>query len=200
MKTSVKTSLIIILLTLLACCLWLVLRPDEPNEPVGASVSETSGGPSFEVRVVMPRLARPFFGLLPDQLAARMDGTPSEVRFDHASRGAEIGSVAQDRLELRADGWDLLIETDGEGRVAPATRLVFPLALGGRQVTLRCRPADRATGYLQTTTRANSGELDGSFLVELTTCENAVSGKVIEWPPAPLIVRGSFGGLPHARR
>jgi len=194
MKTSMKTSLIIIALALLACLVVFRSRPDEPDEPVGASVSETSRGPSFEVRVVMPRSGLPLGGILPDWLVARLDGTPRELRFDHTSRGAEIGGAGQDRLELRADGWDLFIETDGEGRVAPGTHLVFPLGLGGRQVRLRCRPADRATGYLRTTTRAGSDELDGRFLVELATCENAETGKVIEWPPAPLTVNGSFEG------
>jgi hypothetical protein len=186
-KTSMKTSLIIIALALLACLVWLGSRPDEP---VAGSGSDTSRGPSFEVNVVKPRIARPLFGLLPDE----------KLRFDHTSRGAEIGSVEPDRLQLTADGWDFFIETDGEGRVAPGTHLVFPLELGGRQVRLHCRPADRATGYLSTTTRAGSDNLDGRFLVELATCKNAESGKAIEWPPAPLTVRGSFEGLPHSRR
>ncbi|MEA2175458.1 MAG: hypothetical protein QOD00_3050 [Blastocatellia bacterium] len=197
MKTSMKISLIIIALALLAFLVVLRWRPDEP---VGASVSNTSGGPSFAVRVVMPRSALPLFGLLPERLAAHLDGTPRESGFDHASRGAKIGSVGPDRLELSADGWALSIETGGEGRITTGTRLVFPLALGGRQVKLRCRPADRATGYLRTTTRAGSDELDGRFLVELATCENAETGKAIEWPPAPLTVRGSFVGLPHGVR
>jgi hypothetical protein len=122
------------------------------------------------------------------------------MRFDHTSRGAQTGSVGPDRLELSAEGWDLSIETDGGGRVAPGTRLVFPLGLGGRQVRLRCRPADPGIGHLHTNTRAGSDELDGRFLVEFATCENAESGKAIEWPPAPLTVRGSFEGLPHGRR
>ncbi|MFS8085177.1 MAG: hypothetical protein ACMG6H_06070 [Acidobacteriota bacterium] len=186
-KTATKTSLIVVVLALLACL--LVLR-SRPAKPVAASASDTSRGPSFEVNVVRPFSARPFFGLLPG----------SELRFDHTSRGAAIGSVGQDRLELRADGWDLFIETDGEGRVAPGTRLVFPIELGGRQVRLRCRPADQASGNLRTTTRAGSDNLDGNFLFELAACENADSGKAIEWPPAPLTVRGSFEGLPHGRR
>ena len=111
-----------------------------------------------------------------------------------------IGSVGHDRLELSADGSDLFIETDGEGRVAPGTHLVFPTGLGGRQVRLNCRPADRATGYLSTTTRAGSDELGGRFLVELAICKNAESGKTINWPPAPLTVRGSFVGPPPGRR
>jgi hypothetical protein len=198
-KTAVKTSLIAIALALLACLFVFRSRPEEPGDPAGASVSETSRVPSFEARVVMPRSGLPLGGILPDWLVTKMDGTPREVGFDHASRGAKVGSVGHDRIELSADGWDLLIEIDGEGRITPGTRLVFPLGLGGRQVTLRCRPADGATGYLRTATRAGSDVLGGRFLVELATCENAESGKSIEWPPAPLTLRGSFQGLPHAR-
>ncbi len=200
MKTSMKTSLIIIALALLACLVVFRSRPDEPDEPVGASVSETSRGPSFEVRVVMPRSGLPLGGILPDALVEKLDGTPRELRFDHTSSGAQIGSVENDRLELRADGWALFIETDGEGRIAPGTHLVFPLGLGGRRVRLDCRPADRGIGYLRTTTRAGSDELGGRFLVKLATCENDETGKVIEWPSAPLTVRGSFESLPHSRR
>jgi len=198
-----KTSLIIIALALLASLAWLVWlasRPNEPDEPVGEIVSDTSRGPSFEVRVVMPRGGLPLGGILPDWLVKKYDLTPRELRFDHTSPGAKIGSIEQNRIELRADGWELFIETDGEGRVAPGTHLVFPTGLGGRQVRLNCRPADRATGYLRTTTRAGSDELGGRFLVELAICKNAESGKTTNWPPAPLTVRGSFVGPPHGRR
>lgn len=148
----------------------------------------------------MPRGGLPLGGILPDSLVKKYDLTPRELRFDHTSPGAKIGSVEHDRLELSADGWELFIETDGEGQVAPGTHLVFPTGLGGRQVRLNCRPADRATGFLRTTTRAGSDELDGRFLVELAICKNAESGKTINWPPAPLTLRGSFVGLPHGRR
>jgi hypothetical protein len=148
----------------------------------------------------MPRSGLPLGGILPDWLVKKLDGTPRELGFDHTSRGARIGSAEPDRLQLTADGWDFFIETDGEGRIAPGTHLVFPLGLGGRQVRLNCRPADVASGYLRTTTRAGSDELGGRFLVELTTCTNADSGKATNWPPAALTVRGSFEGLPHGRR
>lgn len=191
---GMKTSLIIVAAALLA---YLCVLGSRPDEPVVASVSDTSRGPSFEVWVVKPLSARPLFGLLP----AGLPGLPAgELRFGHESRDAEIGSVGHDRLELSADGWDLFIETDGEERVAPGTRLVFPVELADRQLSLRCRPADQASGYFRTTTQAGSGELDGRFRVELATCENAETGKVIEWPPAPLTVRGSFEGLPHGSR
>jgi hypothetical protein len=200
MKTSIKTSLIIIALVLVAglvCLVWLGSRPDNADEPVGESVMDTSRGPSFEVRVVMPRSGLPLGGILPDALVKRLDGTPRELRLDHMSPGAQIVSVGHDHLELRADGWEFFIETDGEGRIAPGTRLVFPLGLGGRQVRLNCRPADRAAGYLSTNTRAGSDELVGRFLVELTTCKNAESGKTTNWPPAALTVRGRFVGQPQ---
>ena len=201
---GMKTSLIIIIsLALIACLIVLGSRPDEPDQPdppdppdppVEAGVPETSRGPSFEVRVVMPRLHLPLFGILPESFEAQLDGLPRELGFDHASPGAAIGSVGHDRLELSAEGgWDLSIETDDEGRIAPGTRLVFPLT--SWQATLRCRPAYRDVGYLRTTTRAGSDELDGRFLVKVADCENVKSGEALGWPAAPLTVQGSFEGL-----
>ena len=200
MKTSMKIWLIIIALALLAWLVVLKLRPDESDESIATSVPDTSR-PSFEVRVVVPRGGLPLFGILPDRLVTRYDLTPRELGFDQASRGSKIGSIEPDHLQLSAEGgWDLSIETDGEGRVAPGTRLVFPLGLGGKQVKLSCRPANPGIGHLHTTTRSGSDVLDGRFLVELATCENADSGKTINWPPAPLTVRGIFDGLPHGHR
>jgi hypothetical protein len=200
MKTSVKTSLLLIALVLLACLAWFVWlgsQPDDPEELVGETVSDASRDPSFDVRISMPRLGLPLGGILPDWLVKKFDGTPRELRFDHTRPGAQIRSVGTSRLELNADDWELLIETDREGRIAPTTHLVFPLGLGGRQVRLDCRPAVRAAGYLRSTTRAGSNQLAGRFLVELASCKNAESGKEIEWPPAPLTVRGSFVGQPQ---
>lgn len=197
MKTSRKAGIItIIALASLACLVMLIWRP---NEPEAAGVPDMSRGPSFEVRVEKPRIARPLFGILPAELEEKLE-PGGELRFDHTSRGAEIGTVGPHRLELRADGLDLLIETDDGGRIAPGTRLVYPIVLAERQLTLRCRPADGAAGHLRTAVRAGTDELDGSFLVECATCENVATGKVIEWPPAPLTVRGSFAGLPLGRR
>jgi len=203
MKTSMKTSLITIALALVACLavfLWFRSSPEQPDESVGAGVSETSRDPSFEVRVVMPRTGLPLGGILPEWLVKRRDLTPRELRFDHTSPGAQIGRIEHRRIELLADGWNLLIETDAEGRITSGTHLVFPVGLGGRRVRLDCRPGDLATGFLRTATRAGSNELRGSFLVELATCKNVESGKTTDWPPAALTVRGSFVGSPHERR
>ena len=206
MKTSVKTWLIVIAaVALLACLAWLVSRPGGPD---AESSVDTSRGPSFEVQVEKPRINRFLYGILPTKLEEKLFGG-GELRFGHASRGARIGGVGRDRIELRADGWDLLVEADGEGAIAPGTRLVFPILLAERQRTLRCRPADRAVGYLRATARAGTGELDGQFLVELTACVNAETGKILDteaggrpgdaWPSEPLTLRGSFAGLPHGR-
>ena len=194
-KGGMKKTPIIIALVLLAGLILFGLRR---GEPVAPNLSNTAG-PAFQVNVVKPRIARPFFGILPTKLEEKLEGV-SERRFDHTSPGARIGSVAHNHLELSADGWALLIETDDKGKVAPRTYLVYTREIAEKQRRLRCRPADQATGYLRTTTGAGSDTLDGSFLVEVATCENDETGKVIAWPPAPLTVRGSFKGLPQSRR
>ncbi len=195
-----KTLLTLIALALLGAFLVLGSISDKrvpPGSLVRPGGLDPSGGPAFEVYVVKPRVNRPFAGLLPDGIF----GLPSsELRFDHTGLGAEIRRVEEDRLELSGNGWELLIETDGEGRVAPGTRIVFPLELGGQQRILRCRPEALASAELIITTREDSDELDGSFLVEFASCEIAESQKAIEWPSAPLTVHGSFVGASSVSR
>ena len=112
-----KIWVIIIALALVGGLAWLGSRA---NKPVAESVLDTSQGPAFEVRVVMPRGGLPLFGILPDWVVKKHNLTLHELRFDHTSPGARIGSLGHDRLELSADGWELFIETDGEGRITPA--------------------------------------------------------------------------------
>ena len=204
MKKSMKTFLIIGVLAVVAGLVGLVWLMSRPNGVDAVSISNTTGGPSFEVNVEKPRMDRFLGGILPIKVEEKLIGG-SPLRFDHASRGAKIGNVGQDRLELRADGWDLLVEIDSEGKLGPGTRLVFPIEIAERQWTLRCRPADPANGYLRSNQRVGSGEFDGSFLVELTRCEDARTGKILDteaggdpgdaWPSAPLTLRGSFARL-----
>ena len=204
MKTSLKTSLIaIVALALVAGLVWFFSRPDAPG------VSDASRGPSFEVQVEKPRMDRAFFGIFPARVEEKLFGG-GELRFGHASRGAQVGSVGHDRIELKADGWDVLVETDGQGRIAQGTRLVFPAEIAEVKYTLRCRPAEPANGYLRTAARAGPDVLDGSFVVELAACVNAETGKILDteaggrpgdaWPQQPLTLRGSFAGLPQGRR
>src|SRR5262245_27635506 len=168
-------ALIISLALLLACISALRLRRDKPDGP---SVSETSrliGGPVFEVQVEMPAFNS---GRAPWEIPGVILGYDHGPRFDQASPGAQVGKIAPDHIELSADGgWDRMIETDGEGRLTQETHLAFPVKLGGRPLNFDCRPADLTVGYLHTTTRTSSDEVEGSFQLDVAICKNAVSGK-----------------------
>jgi hypothetical protein len=183
---------IIALALLLACIVALRLRRDK----VGPSVSETSrliGGPAFEVLVEMPAFNS---GRAPWEIPGVILGYDRGPRFDQASPGAQVGKIASDHVELSADGgWDLLIKTDGEGRLAEGTHVAFPVKLGGRPLKFNCQPADPTAGYLHITARTGSEQLEGSFQLEVAICKNAVSGKTAAWPYQPLRVRGNFAGL-----
>ncbi len=185
--------IIIALAFLLACVIALRLRRDEP---VGPSVSETSlliGSPAFEVQVEMPAFNS---GRAPWEIPGVIFGYDHGPRFDQASPGAQVGKIAPDHIELSAaGGWDLLIETDGEGRLAQETHVAFPVKLGGRTLNFNCQPADLTIGYLHTTTLTGSDEVEGSFQLEVAICKNVASGKTAAWPYQPLRVRGNFAGL-----
>ena len=189
-----KIAMIIITLALLLGCIVL-LRLQRDN-PIGPSVSEPSrliGGPAFEVQVEMPAFNS---GRSPLEIPGVILGYDRGPRFDQASPGAQVGKIAPNHIELSADdGWDLLIETDREGRFAQGTHVGFPVKLGGRPLRFNCRPVDPSRGYLHTTARTGSDELEGSFQLEIAICTNAVSGKTAAWPYKPLKVRGNFAGL-----
>lgn len=177
--------------------LLLVVFRSPPPEPVPPATLDTSHGPALDVRIERPRTTRPLFGLFPEKLERKLFGG-AELRFDSNSPGAAVGKIGPNHLELRADGWDLMLMTDGQGKIATGTVLVFPILLSEKQRTLRCRPAEKAVGTLQTTARAGSELHDGTFVVEVAICENVATGKVIEWPQAPLTVRGSFAAVPSS--
>ena len=174
-------------------------KPDEPNAPTATSDPDTSRGFAFEVHVDKPRLHRPLGGILPMKLEEKVFGV-AELRFDQTSPGAVAVTVEPKRVELRATGWVVLVESDGEGKIHPGTRLMFPIELANRQRTLRCRPADPANGHFSSTVGTVSGKIDGQFVIEFATCENAETGNKLDWPSAPLTVRGNFAGLPATRR
>jgi hypothetical protein len=185
--------IVIALLLLLVGIVVLRLRRDKP---IRQSVSETSrliGGPAFEVQVEMPAFNS---GRAPWEIPGVILGYDHGPRFDQASPGARFARIAPDHLELSADGgWEVLIKTDGEGRLVQGTQVGFPVKLGNRPLKFKCRPADLTRGYLQSTTRTGSDELEGSFQLEVAICTNAVSGKTAAWPYRPLKVHGTFAGL-----
>lgn len=184
---------IIAVALLLACIVALKLRMDTA---MGPSVSETSrliGGSAFKVRVEMPAFNS---GRAPWEIPGVILGYDHGPQFDQASPGALVGKIAADHIELSADGgWDILIETDGEGRLTQGTYVAFPVKLGSRPLKFNCRPADLSVGYLHTTARPGSDELDGSFQLEVAICKNSASGKIAAWPYQPLKVRGNFARL-----
>ena len=185
--------IIIALVLLLACIVALRLQRDKP---VGPRVSETSrliGGPAFEVQVEMPAFNS---GRSPLEIPGVILGYDRGPRFDQASPGAQVGKTAANHIELSAaGGWDLSIETDGQGQLAEGTHVAFPVKLGGRPLTFNCRPADPSVGYLHITAGSDSEILEGSFQLEVAICKNAVSGKTAAWPYKPLRVHGNFAGL-----
>jgi len=194
MMRSKKISVIIIALALLLVVIVaLRLRRDMPIGPSLSETSRLSGGPAFEVQVEMPAFNS---GRAPWEIPGVILGYDRGPRFDQASPGAQVGKTAPDHIELSADGgWDLVIETDGKGRLAQVTHVAFPVKLGGRPLKFNCRPADPTVGYLHTTARPGSDELEGSFQLEVAICTNAVSGKTAAWPYKPLKVGGNFVGL-----
>lgn len=179
-----KKILVLIIALSLLIAVIVALRPrrDKPLGPKG-----------FRVQVEMPAFNS---GRAPWELPGVILGYDHGPRFDQASPGARIGKIAADHIELRADGgWDILIETDGEGRLTQETYVAFPVKLGGRPLQFICRPADLPVGSLHTAARTGSDELEGSFQLEVASCQNAASGKTAAWPYQPLKVRGNFAGL-----
>ncbi len=195
MTNDPKPSRILLPLGLLAgfavlvCSTLVAYRPDRP---VATIVPGSSSGPAFVVQIIRPRLGLPLGGILPPQLF----GLEAHLGFESTSPGASIGSVGPGRLELGADDWDLVLVVDAEGRVTPETQVVFELVFEERLRRVRCRPGDPAIGTLSTTVPAESGELSGSFDIELARCEDANTGKPLGWPPEPLLLHGSFDRLP----
>jgi hypothetical protein len=185
--------LIIAVALLLACIIALMLRRDKPIGPSESEASQLIGGPAFEVQVEMPAFNS---GRAPWEIPGVILGFDHGPRFDQASPGAQFRKLAANHIELSADGgWDILIETDGEGRLTQETYVAFPVKLGGRELKFNCRPADLSAGYLHTTARPGSDELEGRFQLEVAICKNAVSGKTASWPYQPLKVRGNFARL-----
>jgi len=191
---SKKVFVIIVALALLLAGIFaLRLRRDKPVGPSMSQTSQLIGAPAFEVQVEMPAFNS---GRAPWEIPGVILGYDHGPHFDQTSPGALIGKIAPDHIELGADGgWDLLIETDEEGKLAQRTHVAFPVKLGGRPLKFICRPADPTVGYLHATPRAGSDELEGSFELEVAICKNAVSGKTAAWPYRPLKVHGSFAGV-----
>jgi hypothetical protein len=184
-----KKLLIIIGLALLLGAFLLLFLKWRSNQMNTLSLAGAPDG-SFVMQVEKPLLSLRAPWEVPR--AAFGDRDP-DLRLRQTSPGLKFGAVTPERFELSADGgWDLIIESDGKGRVLESTRLVFPISYGGGSHKFSCRHADSNVGYFNTTARGD--KLDGNFVLRLTQCKNVVSGKNTSGLP-PFPVRGNFKGL-----
>jgi hypothetical protein len=187
-----KKGLIITGLAVFLAALVLLFLKWRSNQVNSLSLAGAPDG-SFVMQVEKPLLSLRAPWEVPR--AAFGDRDP-DLRIRQTSPGAQVRSVTAERFELTADGgWDLIIESDGKGRVLDGTRLIFPISYGGGHHTFSCRHADTSVGYFNTTTRGD--KIDGNFLLRLTQCKNVVSGKNTSGLP-PFPVRGNFKGLPRS--
>ena len=181
--------IIIIALALLLGVLVLVLKW-RSNQEERTSLAGAPDG-SFVMQVEKPLLSLRAPWEVPRAVFGDRD---PDLRLRNTSPGAKFGAVTPKRFELSADGgWDLVIESDGQGRIVDGTRMVFPISYGGGHFVFSCRHADLGFGYFKTIPRGD--KLDGNFLLKLTQCKNMKSGKNTSGLP-PFPVRGSFKGLP----
>jgi len=184
-----KKLLIVVGLALLVGVFLLLLLKWRSNQMNTLSLAGEPDG-SFVLQIEKPILSLRAPWEVPRAVFGDRD---PDLRLKQTSPGAKLGAVTPQRFELTADGgWDLLIESDGKGRVLEGTRMVFPMAFGGSNHTFSCRHADSTIGYFNTTARGD--KLDGTFLLRLTQCRNVVSGKNTSGLP-PFPVRGNFKGL-----
>ena len=184
-----KTLLIIATLALLLAGLVVLFLRWRSNQLNTLSLAGAPDG-SFVLQVEKPLLSLRAPWEIPRAVFGDRD---SDLRIRQTSPGAKVGAVTPKRLELTADGgWDLVIESDGQGKILESTQMAFPMTISDRHYKFKCRHADSGVGYFNTTARED--KLDGTFLLRLTQCKNVVSGKnTAGLPPFP--VRGSFKGL-----
>ena len=193
-KNQPWPSLLTCLLIFLACIAALVslsLSVYQPDRALPFIHPGTSSRPTFVVQVIRPREGLPLGGLLPPQLF----GVDAGLGFDSETMGASQ-RVEREGIEFKADGWQLNLMFDNEGRVTAETEIVFELIFEESPRKVRCRPGNPVIGACQTHSLENGGGLSGSFDVELPNCEDATTGKKLGWPPRPFILRGSFDRLP----
>ena len=202
MKRQTVNRILVVVSMALASVLVIASPRCEPREgsvpdvpPRNETAATDPPGPprnaAFDVRVEIPRIHRPAFGLL--EAAGIL--LKEDPEFGDTSPGASAGWVKPRRLQLRAEGWDLVIVTGNQGEIAPGTHLIYPMEPEGP--TIRCHPAVPPAGHLRLTTPPDARELDGEFIVKLASCESAASGKPIEWPLRPLTIVGSFANVPR---
>ncbi len=186
---TLRTLGLLVVLAVLVGFSLVVFRPDRP---VANIVAGSSSGPTFVVQIIRPRLGLPLGGILPP----KWFGLDADLGFESTSAGATVGRCTPGRLEFSADDWSLVLVVDADGRVTAESEVVFELVFEERFRKVRCRPSGLAADTFETVTLAESGELSGSFDIELARCEDANTGEPLGWPTKPLVLHGSFDRLP----
>lgn len=187
-----KILLISVALVLVLAGLVLLVLRWRSNQLERTSLAGAADG-SFVMQVEKPLLSLRAPWEVPRAVFGDRD---PDLRLRQTSPGAKFGTVTPERFEISADGgWDLVIESDGQGRVLEGTRLMFPISFGGGHFKFNCRHIDSKIGHFTTTARAD--KLDGDFVLQLTQCKNVKSGKNASGLPL-FPVRGSFKGLPQS--
>lgn len=166
----------------------VVYRPDRPAARIEPG---SSPGPAFAVQVIRPRAGLPLGGLLPPQVF----GLEADLGFGSESAGARVRHVDARRVELEADGGELVLVHDGAGRALEGTEVVFELTFEERPRRVRCRLAQGGLAEVEVAELPGTGELAGRFDLDLTRCEDAATGERLGWPSVPLVLHGSFDRL-----
>src|SRR6476646_9011555 len=123
-----KTLLIIAALALVLADIVLLLLRWRSNQLNTLSLAGAPDG-SFVLQIEKPLMSLRAPWEVPRAVFGDRD---PDLRLRQTSPGAKLGAITPQRFELTADGgWDLVIESDGKGRVTEGTRMVFPMAFGG---------------------------------------------------------------------
>ena len=166
---------------------WIVSRP-VIGRPVGDE-SQDFRRTAFEVKVEWPRMDRSLGGRDPSPGSEENNRGP--LRFNHASRGARISSVATNRLSC-AEGGDYGSRQRGRSIAKGAPG--FPD--GDREKNIRCVRPRCAVG--NRTPHEERLHFRRSFVGELDRCENAEKGRSEQkrsnpgeaWPSSAAHLRG----------
>ena len=139
-----KTLLIIAALALVLAGFVLLLLRWRSNQLNTLSLAGAPDG-SFVLQVEKPLLSLRAPWEVPRAVFGDRD---PDLRLRQTSPGAKLGAVTPQRLELTADGgWDLVIESDGQGKILESTQMTFPMAISDRHYKFKCRHADSGVGY-----------------------------------------------------
>lgn len=183
-------------LALLICLLVALLfsfLTYQPDRRIAVIEPGSSADPTFAVQVIRPRVGLPLGGFIPP----RLFGLESHLGFDSSSPGASTEQIGPRRIELSADGWELLLDLDAEG-FARHTEITFSLTFQEALLEVRCRPGQPTKGQLSTS-RLFEDQISGQFEIGLGECESTETGNPLGWPSQPLTLYGSFDRIPLAR-